>query len=463
MKRTYFLLFIFFISSKFLLGQEMYGGINSTYSGINGITINPANMADSRLYLDVQLFASHIHAQNDFIYFDRTNNSFSDFVKNRPDSLDGLRVLFGQFEKYDKINGYINTRFNGPGVMFSFGKHAVAFSNAFRFIASSRNVPENIASLGFFGLNDSLNLDDFFEVEKFNIAGAAFEEISLSYSNIIINKNRTSIAFGASLKGLMGFGGVYFANDHILYDKVAVDSIYFKMDSEYGFALNQNDATDRLIKGGGVAIDLGIVIQKNTRNRTFNFSSFKDQKYFGYEYKLGFSIVDLGYIKYNNNTQQHVFEDASVNYRAVNALNFGSLYDYSKSLSYVFYQDSAATLKKNEFSITLPASASVQFDYYLGNEFFVNATFLQGLNFFKNQIRRPTFLAISPRWDNKKLQIQVPFALYNFRQAQLGFSFTYENVTIGTDRLAFWTKKMAGFDFYISAKISLTKNQPIAF
>ena len=441
----------------------MFGVINSSYAGISSIAINPANMADSRLYADIQIFSGHLHAQNDFIYFDKGKYSMSDYIKNPPTSLDSIRNLFDRFEKYEKINGFINMRINGPGVMFSFGKHGIAFTNAFRFLASTRNVQTNVADLGFFGLNVMQDHENNFSVPKFNIAGVSFEELNLSYSNIVVNKKSTHLAFGFTIKGLMGFGGGYFSNNAIDYSYQSIDSVYFKMDSEYAFALPEEHANNRLKKGGGIAIDIGFVLQKNTKNRSFEFTSLKDQKYYGYKYKFGFSIIDIGFIKFTENAQFHAFDNATVNYRSVDLLEFGSLYNYSKTLSYVFFKDSSASLKGNEFSVSLPATASIQFDYAVGNDFFINATFLQGLNFFKNQIKRPTVLSVTPRWDKKNFQVHFPVTLYNFRQAQIGFAVNIENVTIGTDRIAFWSKKMCGMDFYVSAKIPLAKNQAVSF
>jgi hypothetical protein len=463
MRRIYIIIVSIVLNISFVDGQEMFGVINSTYSGINSLNINPANIADSRLYIDIQVFSGHFHAQNDFIYFDKAKHSLNSFAQNPPSSLDSIRNIFDCFDRYDKINGYINMRINGPGIMFSFGKHGIAFSNSLRFLASTRNAPTNIAKLGFFGLNNTLDFEDDWAVEKFNLAGVSFEEFNLSYTNIISNNKQNHFALGFTIKGLLGFGGVYFSNNHIDYSRQSVDSVYFNMDSEYAFALSNENTMNKMIKGSGIAIDLGVVIQKNTRNRTFQFSSLKDQKYYGYKYKLGFSILDFGFIKFTENAQYHIFENASVNYREVNAIDFSSLYLYSESLSYVFFQDSSATLNGNEFSISLPASASIQFDYYIDNDFFVNGTFIQGINVFKNQIKRPTVVAISPRWDKKNFQIHLPITIYNFRQPQVGIAINVENVTIGTDRLAFWSKKFCGMDFYISAKIPLAKNQAVSF
>ena len=461
----------FVIWSNSSIAQDMLGVVNSTFAGINSLTINPALIANSRLHTDIQIFAAHGCGQNDFIYLNKSESTLIGLIKNPPENVDSMRTMFDRFNKYDNINGFSNLRINGPGLMMSIGKHSFAFSNAFRMIGMAKKVPVKIADIGFYGLDNSLYKSSDFDATAFNMSGLAFEEINFSYANVAISNGDVQLAIGATVKGLLGIAGGYFNNNNINFDYSTVDSISFDFDGEYAycFPFDYTDSispynTNDFIKGKGIAFDLGFVYQKGLRSQSFSgHHSLKEQKYYGYKYKIGISLLDLGFIKYKKNAEKHVFDDASVNYTRISDISFSSINYYTRSVSYAFYNDSTSTLSDDNFSVWLPTSLSAQFDYYFSKGFYLNATIIQGIAFVDNQMRRPSIIAITPRIENKNYQIILPLSLVNYRTPQIGLAINIENVTIGTDRLAFWSKKISGMDFYVSAKIPLHKNQPTTF
>ncbi|MFH0866403.1 MAG: hypothetical protein V1904_09410, partial [Bacteroidota bacterium] len=148
-----------------LEAQEMLGIINSNYSGVNGLCMNPAYMADSKLYLDINILAPGASYQTN-----STNNAFGNF------------------------------RLNGPSVMLNRGEHAFAFVDAARTAISYRKISANAGNY-----------------TEYQVAGLAWGEVGLSYAKILRRADKTVKAGGLTIKGLFGAGGAFFASNDIGY------------------------------------------------------------------------------------------------------------------------------------------------------------------------------------------------------------------------------------------------------
>ena len=107
--------------------------------------------------------------------------------------------------------------------------------------------------------------------------------------------------------------------------------------------------------------------------------------------------------------------------------------------------------------IYLPTSMSVQLDYHIADNWFVNGTAVIPVKYTSPMIEIPFVLAVAPRYESRFLEVQLPLVLYDFNQPRIGLSLRFEGLTIGTDNLMCFTssKDFTGADVYISYRIML--------
>ena len=115
MKKT-LLLAIFAISSFNLHAQDYLGLNTGNYSGVTGVSLQPANVADNRYQFDINLISASVNFDNNFLGFSRNYflnnrfsfkdfNSYEDFKK---------RVLVENQVKGNNVYFNLNNRIQAP-------------------------------------------------------------------------------------------------------------------------------------------------------------------------------------------------------------------------------------------------------------------------------------------------------------------------------------------------------------
>jgi hypothetical protein len=382
--------------------QEMQGLVNSNYAGLSGVIMNPSSMADSKLYLDINLITANVFYQTD-----KTDNAFANF------------------------------RLNGPELMINAGKSAFAFIDAARTAISYRESDES-GTIG--------NGEDY---RQMNVAGLAWGEIGLAYAYQFYRAEKSIWSGGLTLKYLSGAGGAFFSNDYTGYT--------------FNSSLPSNLSTSGLSGSGGIGaghgmgIDIGITYEKKTRQVSLNtYTKLSQQKFQDYDYKFGISLIDVGYIRFSKN----------VNGSSLNQSIAGSTQGVIDSTKYDIVADtgkgsSSSSLTKNSFSMYLPAAVCLQFDYHYYKNWFFNGTFVQGLNLSDEFVRRPTMLAFTPRFEKRRFEVSMPLSVSDMKYFRMGLAVRFWSITIGTDNLlgSAGVGSNAGFDLYTSIKITFDKGR----
>jgi hypothetical protein len=397
------MLLSFFIRTALPLeAQEMQGMVNSNYAGVSAICMNPSLMTDSKLYLDINFLATDIFFQTDM-----------------------------------NKNAYGSFRLNGPGFMLNKGSHAFAFTDAARTAISYRKI-----DLGNVTVNGQ-------EIDEYKVAGLAWAEFGLSYAYIYHRAEKNVWSAGATLKILGGAGGAYFAN---------TGNGYTLSNSFSNNLQNLNFSDKGMSVGKGVGIDLGITYQKKEKPvNLLNFKKLCQQKFGDYVYRAGISIIDLGSIRFSNNVNNTHFNKNLTGY-IPNSLVDSSYYELLADSNIQQYNSS---LNKESFSMNLPAAVCLQFDYHYKNNWYINGTFVQGLNFSNSFVRRPTMLAVTPRYEKRWLEADLPLSVSDMKYFRLGLALRFWNFVIGTDNLlgSLGVGSNASFNIYTSLKINFQKGR----
>jgi hypothetical protein len=126
--------------------------------------------------------------------------------------------------------------------------------------------------------------------------------------------------------------------------------------------------------------------------------------------------------------------------------------------SYNLLGDSTASLTgKTRFGVWLPSAASLQFDYNFGNNIFANMTYIQGIRLGSIAVRRPALISVTPRYETRYFEVNLPLSLYDYRDPQIGLAVRIFNLVIGTEKLGtiMHLTNVNGMDFYFSLGFNL--------
>ena len=124
MKRL--LVFVFVFSTITISAQSYIGYITDNYNGVHGVTANPANIADARVKLDVNLVSFSALVANDYVGFSLDN------ITQLADGLD-----FNGLNTFPSNQNEIlaNADVMGPSFMFSLSeKHSVGLISRLRMV-----------------------------------------------------------------------------------------------------------------------------------------------------------------------------------------------------------------------------------------------------------------------------------------------------------------------------------------
>ena len=396
MKKT-ILFFISWLISLAINAQEMSGIVNGNYSGVNGYAINPSLASDSKLYMDINFLTAGVSYQTNW-----------------------------------KNNGYGNFRLNAPSFMLNRGENAYAFLLAARTAVSYKKTSNNGG-----------------KYDEYQIAGVAWGEVGLSYAKVVSRVEKHWWAVGFTAKYLMGAGGSYFVSTSLP-------------------TTGSNNASTNLsnsgISGGGgfgfgkgFGLDLGLTYQKKEKMTGYiPFKKLCQQKFQPYKYKLGFSIIDFGFLKYGSKTSNSKFNQyINPNRDTIIVINNDTIRVDSLNNS----QNSS--LYKSSYAVYLPAGFCIQLDYHVSEHWYINGLFVKGMNLSPEFVRRPTLIMITPRYEKRWFEANFPMGISDMKYFKMGVAVRFWNFTIGTDNIlgSIGAGANKSFDVYLSLRMNFQKGK----
>jgi hypothetical protein len=459
--------------------QEALGIVNSNYTGVNSMWINPANASNSKTTYSLNLLAGDFFYNSNYFYVHRKDYGlFRLFKINVTDPKYIYSYSYPEYNFTDTINYvdyykntnqknlYFNGRIAGPSLLFKSGNHAVAFLTAFRNNFSGTDIPYNVANFAFRGLSFIPQQGTTYDEKKFDFTMLSWIEIGAGYSYTLYNDGENSVSAGIALKYLLGTAAAYGRIDNVNYSVPNSDTLVInKMNATVGFALPADYVTGQfnlnpLIKGKGIGGDIGVTYKRMKGGPTASSSMFvrEDAMEDDYLFRAGISLVDVGMIKFNQNVEVHQFSDVTNRiWPGLVSLRASGIQQFFRTASYHLLGDSLASLtNQTYFRMWLPAALSVQFDYNIGSGFYANATYVQGIRLGTPAVRRETLLAVTPRYETPIWEVNLPLSIVDWKYPAIGLAFRVYNLVIGTEKLGtfFNLTDVRGVDLYFSLAIN---------
>jgi hypothetical protein len=444
---------------KNIFSQEQLGMRLERHAGIYGAALNPANTAFNPNNWEVSLFSADVFLENNYAFLQNTSlqnalrNSdnivaVSDTSGENPPVRDA--IFLDYFDAKRKMRAVVQSRITGPSFSFRFGENnVIGLVTAFRTGISAYRVPEILAyrTISDIPVNQTVN------IPSTGLQGMAWGEIGVHYSR----RNTDSdihTAFGVTPRLLLGMEGFYTrAQSNFDYTQQQGDTVAFG-GARWDYALTTGNFTDNSdsvrarVQGKGFGLDVGFVwAAPNEEGDTDT----------DYAWRLGVSLLDLGFMRFGNSAEQHHIEfDTTVTVSEADFPPADNPHELIEDASQAFLGDPAASLRGRSFSMGLPTALSVQLDVKIAPRFYASGLLVQRVKLLKNSLQRPSTLAVVPRFEHRWFSFSLPVVLNDWQSLRLGVAARLGFLYLGTDNLnSFFKKeKLTGADFYVGLKIN---------
>jgi hypothetical protein len=374
---------------------------------------------------------------------------------------------FDHFTTKSNKSAYASELVKGPSAMLAYGRHAFALHTGARVLTSMSRAPYHMLNFGYYGLDYLPQHNINYENKQISAASLTLAEIGATYAFAFRKFSNQDWSAGITAKYLFSGGGAYLYANDVNYMVVNDSTIDIKnLNAEVGFSLpldyDNNDFPDGagLIKGTGFGFDIGITFQNKILSyQKKRISKLCRQRYIDYVYKVGISIIDIGFVNFKTNTQKHFFDDVSEYWIGVDTLNYYNVNQLAQTISEVFYGDPDQSLVASEMKVFLPTALSLQGDYKVHKNWYGGAVVILPLVMGKSYLHRPAQVALIPRYETPHLEFSLPLSLYEWRYPRVGASVRYHFLTLGTDDLLgiAGITNFTGLDFYIGIKFNFRK------
>ncbi|HOW24435.1 MAG TPA: DUF5723 family protein [Bacteroidales bacterium] len=459
--------------------QEMLGVVNSNYAGVLGSQINPSSMVSSRLFHDVHILSTDLFFQNNYLLIPKEDYRFLNYLSPGSDlpTYGEDKMLFARRPDWDHKRKQIDQSFriNGPSVMLAQDYHAISFFTSVRSMTSVWRLPYHLANFIYEDLWYEPQHDIEYNGKNFSSVQLTWAELGAGYA-LVLNRHSTDRwTAGITVSRTMGYSGAYIYGHNIAYlvrdesDTVDVNltANIHNFDGHVGFSLpinydnNDFSSPGGLFRGGGYSVSLGVTYLKLLKDPSESKYKYRcEQLYEDYRYRLGISLIDLGWITFRENAQKHLFDDVHHYWEYINDVDFNNLNSFMRQLSGRFYDgDSTRSLVDDRITVYLPTALSAQLDFHFKKKWYVNSMIIIPVMYSIAQVYRPPQVVLTGRYETTDLEITLPVSLYYFTRPRVGLSARFRSFTLGTDHIGgfFHFTDFTGINFYAVIKINFSR------
>jgi hypothetical protein len=495
LKASKYKLILFILYSTNLFSQNFLGIAGSNYAGIHSTIQNPANVVDTRQFININLGAAGVDLQNNYVRWNAPFSLFSMMSGTVSDKykLSNGKVLWKTGDEYFKVLNqknradlFANGEGRGPAISIDFKKIGLglAAGTRYRFMNSLTSTSLEVGKAlvegtqspdlnGNLYTNRTVNFNSLYLTEYFGTIG-----------KVIIQDEERFIKVGGTLKYLVSnmMGNIKSSDFDFIKTADPVDTKKQTIDFPRATgdltiaspfpSLSISNFTSQLTAfngiGKGVGADIGVIyeyrpdIRKYARNN--NGKGFVDATVNKYKYKIGFSIKDIGFVNFKDpiNVQTSEINSTGTQILPGDYNRIKGIEELIKTTGDVFNVNPASYGRA--FRVYLPVTSILTFDYQLTEKYYVNMVYRQ--NYLPSNRRGPisySGISVIPRMEKKNLELSAPLSLdNNFQNLNLGFALRYYSFFIGSDNLTglFKLVKPRGLSIYSGISIPIYHKLP---
>ncbi len=433
-----------------LSAQELWGYANSNYAGVMGLHLNPAAIVGVPYEYEVNILAGDVFYDNNYLYLPK----LSDVNTKTTTSENGTQTNSTTFVEYNNSrskHAYASGLLLGPSYIKNKNTKAWAVHTAMRAVISANSVPTPIARAFYTKFDDAQLHNSVFRDMKVNAAGMMFGDIGFTYAKVYTDRDPHWIAWGATLNGIVAFDGMYLHADVGEYMIPDSNSLYMNhVNLDYGHAMVGNNGGLLSIRGFGGSADIGAVYIHKRNPGAYECGKDADRRK-RYQYKVGLSLIDLGYVYFNRGASRFQVNDGTFQWNYIDTAKFNGIEDVDTQLS----AHSGSSLASDHFGIFMPAAASIQFDYCIKPRWYANLSVVQRLPLSDREVFRANSIALVPRYETRKFEASISANMYEYEHVYMGVAVRYLFFVLGTDRLlSFVGSDVRSMDIFFGFKFN---------
>jgi len=384
------------------IAQERYGVLTDNYLPVNQSQINPSAMVDQKPWISINLAGAHAYLRNNFLFIPNSRLSLSKREYN---------VGYEEPNKFGKA--FVATEILGPSATINIKEHAFGVHLNFRTYANVNRIPAVLAQIIRDEGTDNI-ADGIYTMSNGRAKTMSWAELGLSYGRIIRKRDWEMIQVGGTLKRLIGVHQASITVRDAIVDVVNGEGTMRNMDGRYSFSEPAWNA------GNGWGLSVGGTYKKMLKNVNDYVPHSKSGgcKKSDYQYKIGASLLDLGYIRFRQESRTATLPDTAT---------VDDIEDVDEDI---------LGAESNRFTAVLPTAISVQADYRYQENIYINAMIVQRIS-LRNAfgVERSNLVAIAPRYESSWFTASLPLSLANYEVPQLGLYFRFGPLAIGSDHI----------------------------
>ena len=424
-------------------GQPLLGIANSNYAGVNGLHLNPSNIADARHGFYLNLAVANLNFSNNYLSLQNKRQVADLFAGNE---LDFNPPPPNGKAKFMDAGGGLHL----PSLVLRLShRHSIALTGRFRTAVQLTRTSEELAQLLIFGPEGNSVPSTALADQQLNLDLNGFGELGFSYARVVKDAGSHFFKAGFTLKKLYGAyaGALRLRTGNYTLQQDNEDHLLVMNDVSIrgGTALEQleNDLPDdwkawrRSGKGWGA--DLGFTYEYRPDYARYQYRKKGEQRSYNinkYKYRVGVSLTDLGGIRYEDprSVQAYTIDRPQI---AFHTSQFEAAVDDDLHP----WVDSTIALQPGEASHALrtglPTAFNLSFDYHATGKIYLNLQWIQNVrNAQTLGLRQPSLLAVTPRLEMRVLEIAFPLVIYHqYQPFAAGFSLRAGPLLIGSDNL----------------------------
>lgn len=418
------------------LAQNYHAVQGSSYAGSLGVGNNPASIVNTPFPWDITVFG---------IQEKHSTNAVTIYKYSLLSSPANSEYLFtgGNYARFARQNFNVNL-LNARFALNT--ESAIAFGVNLRGHTRITTSPYNYI--------DTLhNTRDFFNLGNANISldvdaiTSNWIEVFGTYSRTIWDRAADRLNAGATLKVSRGLAGAHAGADDVRATREVHNNneIYYQFargDARYGYSGNfdkwkNEKSTSQNIRdfltntNAGISLDLGVeyILKPG------GMPAWDDDSYYDYDWKIGLSLLDLGFNQYKYGENSRVLSgirpgitDSLFDQKTNGAENFAAFND---SLAGIV---NAMRVLQGTFNVMNPARLVVNVDRYLFDAFYINGDLTINLSSLaKNRLHvtEMNLLTVTPRWETRRLGIYFPMMVNTEGKFWVGGAFKLGPLLLG--------------------------------
>lgn len=444
--RSLFFSSLALLLSTSLFAQDQLGLKLDRYAGINSAHLNPAMTAVSPLKWNVNVASGGVFFDNNYGFLNNTSlisllkrNDY-DFIQKK-DLIDEApateMLVVDYYTKRNKKFGSALGVIYGPAAMIKLDdRTSIGLFANFKFATGITNLPEPLT----YDVYYNRSFDESFRNTPSMVSGASWLEIGFNFGKANKHDNGTW-ALGINAKLLAGYDAFYLkANQAFNLTKLPGDTLVF--DNSYfegGFtkSYSKQNGYAGNINGYGASTDIGFV---------YTIDGEDDVP----KWTVGISMLDIGFIKYNSNTEQHRVDRLDAFKLPPNLTGADNLSELAREISLHSLDSEGSSFNGKSLNMGMPTALSLQMDYNVMPLVFLSGTLIQRMPMSRVTLKRDNILALTPRYETKYLSLSVPFVLHNYQKLRYGLAARLGWLTLGTENLGSIVdnKDFSGTDLY---------------